>query len=148
MKSSIFFNVQKAGLHLNFLIFVILVFAFLSACTNKTNNETTMKVDEEIVQKANEFASFRLTSDLSILTGKEKEMLPLLFEVADIMEEIYWVEAFGEKDKLFEEGMTLSQSCGKQLDEAERKVEILLKKSDGSFSEQPFEPEDTESQDV
>ena len=50
--------------------------------------------------------------------------------------------------KLFEEGMTLSQSCGKQLDEAERKVEILLKKSDGSFSEQPFEPEDTESEDV
>lgn len=50
--------------------------------------------------------------------------------------------------KLFEEGMTLSQSCGKQLDEAERKVEILLKKSDGSFSEKAFEPEDTESEDV
>ena len=56
---------------------------------------------EEIKQKAEEFASFRLTADLSVLSDKEKQMLPLLFEAAKLMEDIYWMEAFGNKDDLF-----------------------------------------------
>jgi len=35
--------------------------------------------------------------------------------------------------KLFEEGINLSQQCQKQLEEAENKVEILLKKADGKL---------------
>ncbi len=46
--------------------------------------------------------------------------------------------------ELFEEGVTLSQFCHSKLDEAERKVEILIKKSDGSMERAPFEPEETE----
>ncbi|MGH9805531.1 MAG: exodeoxyribonuclease VII small subunit [Candidatus Acidiferrales bacterium] len=36
--------------------------------------------------------------------------------------------------KLFEEGINLSQQCQKQLEEAESKVEILLKKADGKLA--------------
>ena len=43
--------------------------------------------------------------------------------------------------KLFEEGIALSRECQKQLEEAEGRVEILLKKADGKLSAQPFEPE-------
>jgi exodeoxyribonuclease VII small subunit len=43
--------------------------------------------------------------------------------------------------KLFEEGVALSRECQKQLEEAEGKVEILLKKADGKLSAEPFEPE-------
>jgi exodeoxyribonuclease VII small subunit len=43
--------------------------------------------------------------------------------------------------KLFEEGVELSRECQKQLEEAEGKVEILLKKSDGKLVAQPFEAE-------
>ncbi len=39
--------------------------------------------------------------------------------------------ALDEALKLFEEGINLSQQCQKQLEEAENKVEILLKKADG-----------------
>jgi exodeoxyribonuclease VII small subunit len=46
-----------------------------------------------------------------------------------------------EAMKLFEEGVALSRECQKQLEEAEGKVEILLKKADGKLSVQPFEPE-------
>ena len=35
--------------------------------------------------------------------------------------------------KLFEEGIGLSQDCQKQLEEAENKVEVLLKKADGKL---------------
>lgn len=40
--------------------------------------------------------------------------------------------------KLFEEGMQLSGVCRKELEEAEGKVEILLKQ-DGKLQAQPFE---------
>ena len=40
---------------------------------------------------------------------------------------------------LFEEGMQLSATCRKQLEEAEGKVEILLKQN-GKLQAEPFEP--------
>jgi len=43
--------------------------------------------------------------------------------------------------ELFEEGIQLSRFCHTKLDEAERRVEILVKKSDGSLEAQPLEPE-------
>lgn len=46
-----------------------------------------------------------------------------------------------EAMKLFEEGVALSRECQKQLEEAEGKVEILLKKADGKLAAEPFEPE-------
>lgn len=50
-----------------------------------------------------------------------------------------------EAMKLFEEGVMLSRECQKQLEEAEGRVEILLKKADGKISADPFEPEDESS---
>lgn len=41
--------------------------------------------------------------------------------------------------ELFEQGVKLSRECQKRLDEAERKVEILLKGSDGSYNPAPFD---------
>ena len=46
-----------------------------------------------------------------------------------------------EAMKLFEEGVGLSRECQKQLEEAEGRVEILLKKADGKLTAEPFEPE-------
>lgn len=40
---------------------------------------------------------------------------------------------------LFEEGMQLSSACKRELEEAEGKVEILLKKN-GKLQAEPFEP--------
>ena len=47
-----------------------------------------------------------------------------------------------EAMKLFEEGVTLSRECQKQLEEAEGRIEILLKKADGKIVAQAFEAED------
>lgn len=46
-----------------------------------------------------------------------------------------------EAMKLFEEGVGLSKECQKQLEEAEGRVEILLKKADGKMAVEPFEAE-------
>jgi exodeoxyribonuclease VII small subunit len=47
-----------------------------------------------------------------------------------------------EAMKLFEEGVKLSRECQKQLEEAEGRVEILLKKADGKIAAGPFETPD------
>jgi exodeoxyribonuclease VII small subunit len=46
--------------------------------------------------------------------------------------------------KLFEEGVKLYQICLKRLDEAEKKVEILLKDKDGNKMLKSFQMENAE----
>ena len=41
--------------------------------------------------------------------------------------------------KAFEEGVKHSAFCSSKLDDAERRVEILLKHKDGSLKREPFE---------
>lgn len=43
-----------------------------------------------------------------------------------------------ESLKAFEEGVRLSRFCAKKLDEAEKKVEILLKDNEGRLLPHPF----------
>jgi len=42
--------------------------------------------------------------------------------------------------KKFEEGTKLASFCSKKLNEAEKKIEILLRKQDGSIEKTEFEP--------
>ncbi|MGA8035795.1 MAG: exodeoxyribonuclease VII small subunit [Candidatus Acidiferrales bacterium] len=44
-----------------------------------------------------------------------------------------------EAMKFFEEGVRLSRECQKQLEGAEGRVEILLKKTDGNVVAEPFD---------
>jgi len=44
--------------------------------------------------------------------------------------------------KLFEEGVKLARVCNTRLEEAERKVEILLKDKSGKITAKSFEEED------
>jgi exodeoxyribonuclease VII small subunit len=46
--------------------------------------------------------------------------------------------ALEESLRLFEEGVGLSAACKKELDEAEGKVQILMKHRDGSLKGEPF----------
>jgi len=50
-----------------------------------------------MMEKVAEFATVKLTADLSHLTSKEQELLPYLFEAAEIMNELYWLQTFGDK---------------------------------------------------
>ncbi len=46
--------------------------------------------------------------------------------------------ALDESLKLFEEGVGLSAACKKELDEAEGRVQTLVKQRDGSLKEEPL----------
>ena len=41
--------------------------------------------------------------------------------------------------KKFEEGVSLSKRCSKYLEEAERKISILLKRENGTIAEEDFQ---------
>lgn len=46
--------------------------------------------------------------------------------------------------ELFEQGVRLSRECQKRLDDAERRVEILLRGNDGAYRPTAFEEPDEE----
>jgi hypothetical protein len=43
------------------------------------------------------YASFPLTADLSHLSANQKKMLPLLIAASKIMDDLFWLQAYGEK---------------------------------------------------
>ncbi len=53
--------------------------------------------------------------------------------------------ALDESLKIFEEGIKLSRLCTKQLEEAERKIEILVKSEGETIETKPFLEEKEES---
>ena len=73
------------------------VFALLaSSCTEKK----PQPVEQPQPKLIDKYAEYTLTSDISHLSENEKEMLPLLFEAADIMEDLFWHENYGDRDEL------------------------------------------------
>lgn len=80
-----------------FLVITLTVM-FVTACNTSSKKTNEMTIDFK--KKVNEFAPFRLTTDLSKLSQKEKEMIPLLIEAAKQMDDIFWIEAYGDKNEL------------------------------------------------
>src|ERR1044072_9316851 len=78
--------------------------ALFFSCNNSTtvassNNEKDTA--QSYVQKhLAGYATVKLTTDLSQLTDKEKQMLPLLMEAAKIMDTLYWDQSYGHRDSL------------------------------------------------
>jgi hypothetical protein len=83
-------------------ILTLMLLTIVFSCTMKSsdNKLEIMISPEQVKHKAGEFVPFTLNTDLSVLTEKEKQMLPLLFEAATIMEDIFWKQAFGDRDAL------------------------------------------------
>jgi hypothetical protein len=67
----------------------------LFACQQKN------EVNKEMQAKVDNFVKVELTADINHLSEKEKQMLPLFFEAAQIMDDIFWLQAYGDKDNLF-----------------------------------------------
>lgn len=48
--------------------------------------------------------------------------------------------------QLYEEGMKLSEVCQKQLQEAEGRIQVLMKRAGGKILAEPFEQEENETE--
>jgi exodeoxyribonuclease VII small subunit len=73
----------------------------------------------------------------------EKKFEAALARLEDIVSELESGEQSLEQSlKLFEEGVKLARICNGRLEEAERKVEVLLKDKGGKMAAKPFEEEE------
>ena len=74
--------------------------------------------------------------------GKEPSFEEALKGLEAVVERLESGEApLEESIRLFEEGMRLSETCRKRLDEADRKIELLLRKP-GGVSREAAEEDD------
>ncbi|MEJ8568932.1 dipeptidyl-peptidase 3 family protein [Elongatibacter sediminis] len=48
------------------------------------------------------YATVRLTADLGHLSEQQKQMIPLLIEASDIMDQLFWRQAWGDREALLE----------------------------------------------
>lgn len=76
-------------------LIAILLASSIWACTAEKEAEVS-----EMQQKVNEYAEFTLTADLSHLSENQQKVIPILVEVAQIMDDIFWKEAYGDKSAL------------------------------------------------
>lgn len=72
----------------------------MSSCGSKKTEETVEKIDSTMINKVNEFALVELKADLSHLSEKERQMIPILIEIADIMDQLFWMQSTGNKEEL------------------------------------------------
>ncbi|MHC1708713.1 MAG: Zn-dependent hydrolase [Bacteroidales bacterium] len=81
---------------------LILGILLVQACGMKKNEQKSAdnQSDSLMIQKLKEFVDVKLSTDLSVLTEKEKQMIPVLIEISKIMDDLYWEQAFGNKDSL------------------------------------------------
>ena len=83
------------------VLFFLPVLSILISCDNKgvQNNDIPEVAD---VMQANlaKYVPFDLTTDLSSLSSEEQEMIRILIEAADVMDGLFWYEAYGNKEDL------------------------------------------------
>ncbi|AKD02015.1 Zn-dependent hydrolase [Pontibacter korlensis] len=103
-----------------------------SSSTTDGNKTTTEEVAaDSLQQKLDTYTSVRLTSDLSHLSENERKMIPLLIEASDIMNGLFWYEAYGKRDSLL---ATLDSEAAK------RYVQINYGPWDRLNNNEPFIP--------
>lgn len=86
--------------HCNYLWIILLAGYFLTGSC-KTNTTTSDEVTESnMEEKVNDYAGVTLTANLDQLSANQKEMIPLLIDIAKIMDEIFWTQAYGDKVEL------------------------------------------------
>jgi hypothetical protein len=76
----------------------------LTGCSPRTGSgNAVLSAEDSLLQvKIKEFVPVKLTTDLTKLTEKEKQMIPLLIEAAKIMDNLYWEQVIGDKQQFLD----------------------------------------------
>lgn len=89
-------------------IVIVLVLTIFFSCKENGSARKPIKqvtVEQnwtEMQKKLSKYVTFKLTSDINVLTENERKMLPILIKAASIMNELFWYEAYGDKNRLLD----------------------------------------------
>nr|MDA3832321.1 hypothetical protein [Spirochaetales bacterium] len=76
-------------------MFIVLLLAVMAGCSTQDN-----QYDEEMKAKLAQFEEVTLNTDLGWLSDSEREITGILIDVAKIMDDIFWMQAYGDKEEL------------------------------------------------
>lgn len=82
---------------LNYFLLIVLASITFTGCRMQEKQASLTPRDSIMMAKISEFSVVKLTTDLNALTAKEKEMIPLLIEAAQLIDGIYWEQTIGQK---------------------------------------------------
>ncbi len=84
--------------HLRFLLVVSIAWT-IGACGSPAPPPEEAAAEPSLAELGvQKYTSVRLTTDLTALSESERAMVPLLIEAADIMDDLFWVQAYGPVD--------------------------------------------------
>lgn len=72
----------------------------MPSCKNKKTETPEETTKCELQQKVEEYAYFDLTTDISKLSENDKQLIPIFFEIGQIMDDLFWEQTFGPKSSL------------------------------------------------
>ena len=90
---------------------LMLLSALFTNCTQPpaTEESTTEQLSDSvraaIQAKLDQYVTVPLTSDLTVLSEKERQMILLLIDAAQVMDDLFWYESYGGKDKFLESNL-------------------------------------------
>lgn len=84
------FNAKRIMIAISMLLMLV------TACNSPAPQQQTPH--DPMDQLLSKYAEVTLTSDISHLSANEKEMLRLLFQAAQLMDDIFWTQHIGEKE--------------------------------------------------
>ena len=84
-------------------VIYLLVFACIFSCKDEPKQTETVETETaktKMQTNLDKYVSVELTADLSGLSAKEKQMLPILISAANKMNDLFWYESYGDCDAL------------------------------------------------
>jgi len=109
---------------------LLAVAALVASCGAEPPPESTATVVTTADPRPDIYADFALTADLSHFTDNQREMIKVLIEASEIMDDLYWRQAYGDN---YEQWLA---TVG--IDEARRFAELNYGPWDRLADEAPF----------
>jgi len=83
------------------ILLILSLVILVSSCKDEKSAEIYKEETQTTMQKnLSKYVNVKLTADLSVLTEKEREMLPILIQAANKMNDLFWYESYGDKTEL------------------------------------------------
>ncbi len=76
-------------------LLTLAIAVFLAGCQSM-EGDNEMSIDDRL----NQYTEFTLTADISSLSDNQKEIVKLLIDAGKAMDEVFWEEAYGNKETL------------------------------------------------
>ena len=97
-------NIIKATLH---AFSAIAILGAITACaspitTTPAATASSRSSSSDATARLAKYTSVRLTPDLSALSENERKMIPLLVDAAKAMDEVFWIQAYGDQQRLLQ----------------------------------------------